>query len=309
MKIFFNSAIIYNHQIKNDLSKNTNFIVKNNAQLNSLECLFSYNLPFCSKPVYVIDYDGTYEKFPSANAAKRELGISLPSIIQKKSKATGSKTVAYANEIENKDGEVDIGKIKKAILKFNDASSQPIYAISFDCKTKKFNNIKEAAQNLSLQRNEISRSLLEDRYVTHGYIFTKAFNLELRDKEGKLLRDKNGNPLLDIDKLNHLKEIFLYTDGKVPLLEISKDGSLKIFQSAVDVAKELNCARHNIYQAISRCGLCQGKAYVRLIEMVKSDTSGRILFNEDGSYELDMKKIEEYKKETFANRRLHPRRR
>lgn len=300
MKIVFNSYI-KNYQINNNkLCQKKSFFSEKNTNINSLDCISNYNISFCSKAVYVIDYDGTYEKYPKINDAKQKYGQSVNSILNGEHFASGHKTFAYSSGIEDLEGNVNVDKLHKALLAFRDAKMQPIYAVDYQGNLLRFDNIIEAEKNLNIARELITSVLLDKAKVKSGYTFVKAFEIEERDENAKLRYDENHNPIILQKHLNKVRENFLYSPQNYPIASIDKKGNVVIYRNIDEIVSSTKSSKGNIIQAIANSRTSYGLAYVKLKDIVLTDKDGNVLYNPDGTYMLDDKKINSHFLRVFS---------
>ena len=303
MKVSFNPAIKYNYFKKGSPTAKREILSSQKMpMIGALDCLYNYNVPFCARPIYAISYEGDYEKFSSAAAAaKKYNGNGVYEVLSgKRCSSSANKTYAYAEQIELPNGEVNFNAINKALLAFRDASNQPIYSIDYEGNIQRFDTPVAASKTLNVNPTYIYRVLSEETETASGYIFVKAFDVELRNKEGKLLKDENGNPAVDMDVLNKLRERFLYMGKRFPIIRIDKNGSIKRYKSINEAIIDLNTKRMNIKQSLLNSRVTQGKyTFAKLSDVVEFDEFGDVLFDENNDYKIDYDKIEKIRKIVF----------
>lgn len=303
MKIVFN-PLIKNRTYLNKQTKIKILQVHQQENLKDLGRVVNYSLSFNSKKpraVYAINYDGSYEKFDSIKAIKEELNISyVRDILEGKGIASGDKVFVYADEIEQENGKINQRALDRAILAFKDANSQPIYSINYQGEIQRFNTPTEASIALGVNRAEISENISESRKRYAKYVFARAFDVELRDKSGRLLKDENGNQVVDIDKINKLREKFLYKRQKFPVIRVEENGDIKIYRDMDEAAFDLKCKKQNINQALLNQKTTQGKyTFARLSDVVLIDEFGDVVYDENNDFVIDYDKVEVLKQSVF----------
>lgn len=300
MKITFNPAI-KNYQINYKPLKTNATHLQNGVSLNSLNWVAD-TLTFGKREVYVIDYDGSYEKHESAKAVKRKLNVTnVDSILHGKNSASGNKTYIYADELEYQNGNINFQVLNKTLLSFRDANSQPIYAIDYFGNIQRFDNITQASIELKIDKAHISLFLTQSRETAREHIFIKAFDVELRDKSGKLLKDENGNPILDIATINKEREKFLYRNRKFPVARIAKDGTVKTYANMEQASTDMNCKKAHIDASYRNQGITHGSyTFVRLSDVVLLNEFGDVVFDENNDFVIDYNKVKELTQNIFA---------
>lgn len=298
MKISFNPEYKIINQLKqNGIKASTQQTKLPNTNLNVLECISNYNIPFCSRgAVYAINYDGNYEKIKNAaEAGKKYSGNAVYACLNGQTYASSDKVFIYADEIENEDGEINSDAIQKAVLNFKYANNQPIYSIDINGHIERFDSPKDAYGKVAVSNSRINQILEDTLETSKGYTFVRAFDVELRDKNGKLLLDEDMKPLVDIKKINKAREKFLYTQRDFPVIMVSADGETKPYKDLKDVADDIGTAYQNIAKALSSTRTIQDKyILLRLSDVVKIDESGNIEFNENNDFQIDYNKIKRY---------------
>lgn len=295
MKISFNPTYNLNIGIKqnkiNASKPQSNSKMQN---LNGLKCISSYNIPFGTKAVYAINYDGSYEKYNSQTEAKTKYGHSVIPCLRGELYAFNSRVFVSADDIENAKGEIDTSKINRALLNFKYAHKQPLYSIDFNGNIQRFNNIKEAAEKTGVSISGIVLILLEEQKTLKGYTFLKAFDVELRDKNGKLLLDENDEPVVDMKKLIKAREKNLKAAKKFPIVSIDKNGTIKRYQNSNEIADELGCTLQKVINALTFDNVVRDNfIFMRLSDVVKIDEFGDVVYDENNDYQLDYAKINE----------------
>jgi len=293
MKITFNPTI-KNYQTCFKQSKANVSKHENSQNLNGLDCATNYNLAFRSRTpraVYAIDYDGNYEKIESISKVENAVSGAIGAVLDGRCAVFDNKTYIYADYAESSDGKIDSNAIYKAILRFQNAQNQPLYAIDFNGNLQRFSNRKEASVALDIPLNNINQVLNHTIETTNGYVFIRAFDVEMRDKNGKLLKDENNKPILDMETINKLKEGFLYAGRGFAVVSIDKKGNIIQYQNLKEAAKKTANKRENIAQVLSSGKITQGKyAFARLADVV---------FDENNDFVIDYDKVEEFRQMAF----------
>lgn len=293
MKITFNPTI-----------KNYQTCFKTQKHSNAFNRVANYNLNFGKRAIYVIDYEGNYEKFESAQQAKEKYNMSnISHILTGKISTSKNKTLIYADEMELKNGEINLKAINKALLAFRDASKQPVYVIDFYGNIQKFENIASASKLLNIEQGAISSVLTQNIGVVRGCIFAKAFDIEKRDKNGKLLKNEDGSPVVDFKKINKLREDFLYVGKYFPIVSIDKDGNIEQFKDTIQASLKTNNNATNIRKSLQYGIITQEKyTYARLADVVQVDEFGDVVFDENNDFAIDYDKVEQLRQMAFERK-------
>lgn len=298
MKILNNPICQINSQIKQD---NINIQNTKNHQLaenlNGLNCISNYNIPFCSgEAVYAINYDGSYERLNSAaEAGTKYSGNAVYACLSGKTYASDGRVFIYANEIENENREINLTAIQKALLNFKYANNQPIYSIDFNGNIERFDSPKDAYGKVDVSNSRINQILENTLETSKGYTFVRAFDVELRDENGKLLFDEDMKPLVDMKKINKAREKILHTQRDFPVIMVSADGETKTYKNLKDVADNIGYTYQNVAKALSSTRTIQNKyILLQLSDVVKVDESGDVEFDENNNFKLDFSVIDKY---------------
>ena len=303
MKITFN-PLIKKQQTYLNLSK-TN-VLQNQKQLNlsGLDCATNYNLAFCSRTpraIYAIDYDGNYERFDSiAQAAKGESYEAIKQVLSGRNNSGNNKIYIYADEVDKDNIGIMPKIINDALLNFRNANNQPIYAIDFQGNIQRFDNVASAVGVLCIDKDMISKVLRHAKETSRGYVFVRAFDIELRDENGKLLKNEDNKPIVDTKQINKLRARFLGKGKDFPVVSIDKNGNVKQYKDTTQVTKHFETKRTNIQQSIMSNRIFQ-KSYVfaRLVDVVLIDEFGDVVYDENNDFAIDYDKVEEFRQMAF----------
>lgn len=305
MKIESHQIYKINNQIRqNNLSIKNTSIHSQTEQMNGLNCISNYNIPFCSRgSVYAINYDGSYEKMKNAaEAGKKYSGNAVYVCLDGKTYTSDDKVFIYADEIENKEGEVDSKAIQKALLNFKYANNQPIYSIDFNGNIQRFSCAKDAYKNLNISKNMVDQILAGILETIKGHTFIRAFDVEMRDENGKLLLDENMNPIVDMRKINKAREKNLQTQRDYPVIRVSETGEIKRYRNLKEVANDMDCAYQNVAKALSATRIIENKyILLRLSDFVLIDKFGDVVFDEDNNFAIDTDKVKNATKIAFES--------
>lgn len=297
-----NMKITFNPTYKLNIPTKQNNIDTPNPQRNSnmknlhgLECLSNYNVSFGINAVYAIDYDGSFERYNSQIEAGKKYGkFTVQRSLDGKIYASGSKVFVLADEIENSEGEINTSVINKTLLNFRYANNQPVYSIDFNGNIQRYNSPNEAAEKTGISQSGVSLILSEEQETLKGYTFLKAFDVELRDKNGKLLLDENGKPLVNMKKLIKAREKNLKATKNFSIVSIDKNGNIKRYKNSKEIVDELGCTFHNVHSALSFDNVVRDNyIFMRLSDVVKVDEFGDVVYDENNDYQLDYDKINE----------------
>lgn len=302
MKITFNPAIKNQQTHFNKSNKNTAVQIQTQSNLSGLECVGNYNLFFGRnpKPIYSIDYDGNYEKFESVQAAINKHSTVVSRILGGEISASNNKTYVYADCIELSNGEVSTDELYKTLLVFRDANSQPIYSVDYFGNIKRYNSIKDASISLGIADSNISRVLNQINITIRGYVFISAFDVEMRDKNGKLLRDENDKPVVDTKAIDKVRENFLKIGKNYSIVRIDKDGNVTRFKNIKEASENSSNSAYAIRQSLTEnAKYPKNYAYVRLSDVVLLNKFGDVVYDENNDFAIDYKKIERIRQQYF----------
>lgn len=306
MKISFNPIYKLNNQIKqNNCSTPNTSAPSKTSQMNGLDCISNYNIPFCAGgPVYAINYDGSYEKIDSASeACKKYNNAAIYSCLSAKTYATGGRVFVYADEIEDKKGEIDFEVLVNMLSNFKYSNAQPVYSIDSEGNIQRFNCAKDMSKKLNITLDRISQVFSQNIDTARNYTFVKAFDVELRDEKGNLLLDENNNPIVDTKAINKAREKFLNVSKNVPIICAQKDGKITRYQNTKEVSQGLDVPYMTISAAISATRPVSGEYLLfRLSDIVKRDKFGDVQYDENNDYQLDLNKISRYLKDYFDDK-------
>lgn len=179
-------------------------------------------LEITSRAVYLVNEKEQYTRYDTKADAARAIGVSHGSIsacLNGKRKTIKGYIVMPANEVEkiNKDGSYTIrfDKIRET-LKASKESAEPIdirengfYAINRDMECKKFYSIKSTENVLKVNLSAITACLKGITESAGGYVYFRAEDIEIKDKDGTIKLDKakiaeklsvfDGHPFYSID--------------------------------------------------------------------------------------------------------------
>ncbi|MGM9994547.1 MAG: hypothetical protein ACI37R_07460 [Candidatus Avigastranaerophilus sp.] len=133
-------------------------------------------------PIYAIGMDGSCTRYVNKKRTARLLGIDnsvLTKYLQGKCNSDIGYAFAFANEVET------TGKNGERILnydilqeKFNQANENAVYAISKDGHYQKYVSQAQAARQLNLDSDRISRCINGKTSMVNGYTFVKAKDVD-----------------------------------------------------------------------------------------------------------------------------------
>lgn len=302
MKISFNPIINFNQVYAIKANKKNQPQIKQSVELTGLDCISNYNMPFCSKAIYAIKYNGDYVKYPNHKIASACLGSSSDSIekiANGEFHSSNGMTFAYSDQVETK-GKVDPQKLGVALLAFRNADNQPIYSIDSSGNFERHSSIMVASEKTGISRTLISQILTGIRGASRNYTFIKAFDVEKRDENYRILNGKNGNPIIDMEAINKAKEGFLYKKHSFPVIRVDKNGEIKIYSCIQDAADDMNHPKKLIQQSITNQSITQGNyTFARLSSVVQLDENNNVVYDEKNNYVIDLAKVEALRKATF----------
>ena len=283
-----------------------NFNVLNHQpklESNALECLSNYNVPFGKKRVYAFDYDGTRTELKSVAETEKLYGPTVSHILKGKGQLLRGVTFVFAKDIEKSDGSIDPKALEKVMKNFQRADDQPIYSIDFQGNWKRFENRNALVTELGVKESNLSMVLNGRRELSSGYMFVKAFDVEKRDSAFKLICDEKGNPVVDQKVINKARENFLHAAQNFPIARIGQMGDVTVFESISSLVEKTNVNKSNVYNAINSLRITSGYSYARLEDLVAKDQEDNVLFNEDGTYMIDSKKVKDHIERAFKTKK------
>lgn len=306
MKILSNPIYRLNNQIKSNSINTTNkqsSLKEHN--LNALECMSNYNIPFCSHGlVYAINYDGSCEKFENAmQAANKYKNYNVYRCLRGETYVSCGKVFVYADKNKNITDEVAPEIVKRALLNFGYANNQPIYSIDVDGNLKRYESARAASNELSMPKSEINAILSDNLATIWKYTFVKALDVETRDEKGKLLFDENNNPTIDVRAINKAREKFLQMQKNALMIRVSKDGEIKRYKNLKEVMADMGCSYTVARNALFETKIIQEKyILLRLEKFVKTDENGDVVYDENNDFQLDYDEIAKAKKMYFDSK-------
>lgn len=258
------------------------------------------------REVYVISYDGKYKKFRELIDVANEYGIkpkNLSACLNGKSFLAENYVVIHASniEIEDKDGQKipDSEKIKKALQNFAFANSQPVYSLNYS-GVQRHENATSASMDCEVYYANLQNAIKNKDGFLSDYLFVKAFHIEARDENGKLIAYANNEPKIDNSILSQYMDKYLSKTNAVVM--INQDGTYQIFNSPKDVEDKIGIRKQNIAKCTGGfVNTVQGHKFVRLREVVSRNSSGLPILNPQGGITISKDKIEEYRKISFKN--------
>ncbi len=232
-----------------------------------------------SKPIYVINSDGSYKKYANQKEACTDTGYTqskINSILNKKRKNIDGKTFAYSYELESLNENGDLVLNQKIIDELRKtANSSSIYAINSNGEYKKFIKRKDAVRELGIKEYQIFISLNENKPV-NNVLFVHANDLESSDELGKIFIDRTT--LLDCLKIANKESVYA--------VNIS-DGAYKKYNSVASASEELKIKEDNIHHVLKgRTNKTQGYKfiYANLVDYI--DETGHLVPDTDLMYQM-----------------------
>lgn len=253
--------------------------------------------------VYVLNYDGTYQKYPNleiatVSVADKNHYDAFRGALHRKNAIDGH-IILYAYEVEYKDknGEikVDKDKITEALSGFDRGYNRPFYIIEPDGTYKRHLPLKETP---ALDYDFISR-LLRTKKVVKGQAAVYASDFEIRDENGRLLLDKDGNPQVNQEALKKVLGRMILDSAM--LLSVSKNKKIQIHTSFGQAAEDTGLARVTVAEHLSN-GPSKHARYIffYLRDVVVKDINGDLILDENNRYIIDMLKLNQAFKSQFG---------
>lgn len=250
---------------------------------------------------YILRYDGTYEKYPTMSAILKALDgdvtrASVRNSIYQNKKAIGERCFFEASSLEtqNEDGvwEVDRQKIKKALEKFSGGSNQPLYLIDIDGTYKRYSSRNECIKQENVQRSEFVSYLNGSRSTFRSGACVEAFDFELRDENGVLLKNPDGTPKINIEMLRKIIQETIKNSRHI--VSVSKAGEIEVFPTAKKASDDLRFSKNVTAECADKHYKINGsRAFLHLSEAIKQDENGNFVFDEFNKYVLDEEYLSE----------------
>lgn len=253
----YSNKIRKNCHNENYVSSKNNF--ENISILNSLSLISNYNLSFCAvkKPLYAIDKDGKYEKFPGRKEAVDKLkinGSSISQCLKGQRLSAGGYIFFLAEDIESvgNNGEINVDEVKIQAklneIEQNDPfakTKKAIYSISADGTIKRYDSLAKAAEDIGNFDTNISKCLKGKQKLVSGYGFVYADEIEDKDENGsiKLNREKIKEKIIEVKQ---------YAENQVvprPFYAVDQDGKYIKFERQRDAEEQLGIQ----HSAIRKC--------------------------------------------------------
>ncbi len=315
MKVNFNPFIKnnYSNSIQKNEFKKQNTL--NQPRFSALECMALNNLAFCAnnKPqaVYAFSRDNTILRFPSKTEAVAVLGVNYCSVtkcLEGDFHESNGYSFAYAKdvEIQREDGSVELDEkaVKRIRESFNDAKRTPVYAISIDGSVQRFNSLAIASLELEIPIRSISKVLTKNTHASNGYVFVSADELEMRDKKGALIYDKNGKPLLNNEvKIAQLERFSKSYRG--PVCSIDCFGGIRRFEDENEVIAKFGRKARTARDLGERAKVFSKRIFVQENLIISRDEQGYARYDKDGNYIYDISKINKLL-EVFEDTKIRP---
>lgn len=228
-----------------------------------------------STPIYAVDKNGIYQKFPSAKNAAEVLSLEPANIskcLNGERKRCGNYTFVRADEIETTDtfGDVsiDIDTLQKINLEMRIKDSfVPVYSVSSNGNCKRFESKKHAADFLGINIGSIGQCLLGYNEVVNGYAFVRAEDVEQITPDGEIK--------LNYDVLKRKYE----AANKNSVYAIYKDGHFEKYITQADAARKLNLKRKKISDCVIGIkNRVHGRVFIKAGD-VETFKDGKILLN------------------------------
>ncbi len=230
---------------------------------------FNINFKGKSTPIIGTDKDGNPVEYPSVVDAAKILGVHKQNIYDYmcgRRKTLYGYTLKYADEDPN-----NPEKRKKTIQ---------IYAVDKDGNYRKFSSLKEASEELNIDKTYISKNLNGKLIYTNGYVFLYAKDIETKDENGKIHVDTDKiKKVLKYKKTKRTKQIY----------SVDKDGNYTKFSSGKEASDKLGL--YNTYISNNLNGKL--KYYKGYVFLYADDLE---VNDENGNTYIDVEKINEAKK-------------
>lgn len=176
------------------------------------------------------------------------------------------------------------------------AKDKTIYAIDFNGEIRKYPNINAASKDIGCSPTAVCDIIAGRRNCTDGFVFAKAKDIEIKDK--------NDDALLDCNKINKLRERFLYSGKNYPIVLISEDGKTEIYETVKTASNETHLPSSSFFRALAQPKYAVGsRAIAKLSDVVLKDKNGNVVFDDNGNFTLDDEKLTKFYSAYFCKRK------
>lgn len=226
-------------------------------------------------PIYSVDENGVYKKYPGVRMAAKELSLESANIsrcLNGNQKRVGDYTFVRAKDVETLDERnnvvIDVNKLRK----INQESmihnrAVPIYTIDTDGVCTRYRNKKSAAKALGVDISYVTHCLKGQHFAIKGCALVYADEIEKKDE--------NGETVIDYDVLRQKYE----DANRTSVYAIYKDGSYKKYPTQAEAAKELGIGANKISQCINGgSNKVSGRVFVKASD-VESFEKGKVKIN------------------------------
>ena len=239
-------------------------------------------------PVYAIDADGNYTKYPNKKRAAAALGIensALSHCLLGRYNVVNNYAFILAADVEEIDtnGEVSINfdLIKE---KYEQANKNSVYVINKDGTFKKYLTQTEAAKDLGLRRTKISACINGESNKVGERTFVKASDVESFD---------NGKVVINRALLKKFASELLSTGVKA-VYSFDSKGNYQRHNSVKDLTKSLSVGETGVRECLKGKKL-QSCGY----RFLYADNFEKI--NENGQLIIDYEKLDNFLIQTYPS--------
>ncbi len=175
----------------------------------------------------------------------------------------------------------NLSPLKEDTVSFKGRAPVAVYSFDKDMKPRRFDSYAKAADKedgLGLNKRAIGRAASGELRTTGGYAFCNADEIELKDEEGNVLFDKEGNPRLDPKKLEEISGRFDTENRAVYEITTKK---YTWFESPAAAIKELKIGRDGVYDCLNgKLASPAGRTCVWANDFDRVDDNGKIVPDE-----------------------------
>lgn len=153
-----------------------------------------------------------------------------------------------------------------------------VYAFDKTGKCWRFNSQAEAANpkdGLNLSKRAVGRCVNGELRTTGGYAFCSADEIEIKNGDGEVLKDEQGNPLLKQKKIDKIMKRFDVENKAIYEITTKK---YRRFASQADAARVLGIGRDGICDCLSgKLASTAGRTFVRARDFEEADENGKVI--------------------------------
>ncbi|MBR5305202.1 MAG: hypothetical protein IKU37_10285 [Candidatus Gastranaerophilales bacterium] len=254
--------------------------------------------------VYLMGYYGNIQLIETSELMAEKLGVkncNTTYLRHKKFHVMNGYSYLFACDAKNQNSNGTISLEKEELQKmsevFSDAYSMPVYSINCLGELIRYNNAREAQEQLGLTRIYTHGT----RNSSKNLYFIPANDIEIRDENAQIVFDKNGRPKIDYSKLDKFIES-MPESGNFPVFVVDFSGKATYVESL----DHITCVSKN---TLLKCikeerPMQNGYLILKARLYVKRNDAHLAQRDENGDLIADEEKIRKTAKEKFNKGRV-----